>query len=69
MKEVWTREASQRAGRFHFEVLTTSDGMVSQYRRTQMDGGYLVTQNFRGEMSCQAAMRQFTDDVLKEVHR
>jgi len=68
MPEVWFVEADQRAGRFHFEVRTSVDGMVSQYRRTVMATDKLTTKRYSGETSCQKAMRDFTEDVIKEVH-
>ncbi len=67
-RQVWFMEADQRAGRYHFEVWTSVDGMVSQYRRTVMATDKLTVKRYEGESSCQAAMRDFTEDVIKEVH-
>ena len=68
MPTVWFREADQRAGRYHFEVLTSPDGMVSMFRRTVMATDVMAKHTFKGEQSCDAAMRRFTDEVLEEVH-
>ena len=68
MPDVWFREADQRAGRFHFEVLTSPDGMVSEYRRTTMATDEMFVEQFKGESSCDAAMRHFTEGVIKEVY-
>jgi len=66
--DVWFREADQRAGAFGFEVLVSSDGMKAQYRKTRMSDDAMNVETFRGETSCQAAMRRFNEDVIKEVH-
>ena len=68
MPTVWFREADQRAGAFGFEVLTSNDGMKSLYRKTRMSTDEMQTEKFVGEASCAAAMRRFTEDVIKEVH-
>ena len=67
-RTVWFREADQRSGRYHFEVLTSADGMKSLFRRTVMSTDVMATHKFTGEASCDAAMRRFTDEVLEEVH-
>ncbi len=69
MPDVWFIEADQRAGRYGFVVRTTHDGMKSQFIRTVMATDVVATTTFTGEVSCQAAMRRFTDEVLAEVHR
>jgi hypothetical protein len=68
MTAVWFKEADQRAGRYGFEVLTSPDGMVSKFRRTDMRTDVMAEHTFKGEQSCDAAMRRFTDEVLAEVH-
>ena len=68
MPDVWFREADQRAGAYHFEVLVSSDGMISQYRRTYLSSDKMQAEFFRGETSAHDAMRRFDEDVIKEVH-
>ena len=69
MPTVWFREADQRTGRYGFEVLTSSDGMVSKFRRTEMSTDIMAEHTFKGEASCDAAMRRFTDEVLTEMNQ
>ena len=69
MPAVWIREADQRAGAYHFEVLVSADGMRAQYRSTTMATDTLQVRHFSGETSAQDAHRAFTDRVLEEVHR
>ncbi len=68
VREVWFREADHYGKTDHFEVRTTVDGMVSQYRRTVRATDKCTVKRYAGESSCQAAMRAFTEDVIKEVH-
>ena len=67
-RQVWFREADQRAGRYHFEVLTSPDGMESVFRRTVMSTDVMSKHTFKGETSVQDAMRRFTDEVMAEVY-
>ena len=68
MPDVWFREADQRAGDYHFEVLVSSDGMRSQYRSTHMPTDTLQIREFTGETCAADADRVFTERVIKEVH-
>ncbi len=65
---VWFREADQRAGRFHFEVLVSSDGMKAQYRKTRMSTDEMQVEQFTGETAGQQADRRFMEDAIKEGH-
>lgn len=67
-RTVWFREADQRAGRYHFEVLTSPDGMRSIFRKTVIATDVMAKHVFTGEASLAAALRVFTDEVLEEVH-
>ena len=66
--QVWLREADQRAGAYHFEVLVAADGMKAQYRCTTMATDTLQVREFRGETSEMDAMRIFSDRLIEEVH-
>ena len=69
MPDVWFREADQRVGRYHLEVLTTPDGMTSVFRRTVMATDVMAKHTFTGETSVHDAMRKFTDEALAEMYR
>jgi len=68
MRDVWFREADQRAGAYHFEVLVSPDGMKAQYRSTHMATDTLQVREFTGETAAQDADRAFTERVIQEIH-
>jgi hypothetical protein len=68
MPDVWFRDADQRAGDYHFEVLVSPDGMRAQYRSTHLPTDTLQIMEFTGETSAADADRRFTERVIKEVH-